>query len=176
VLLGGEAGEVAFKELAPSFEVLHLAAHAIFPTAEGESGSPLRVAGLVLATSASRGEEDGILTAEEIALLDLRAVRWAVLSACATGQGPLEPGEGVLGLRRAYQIAGAGTLVVSLWPVEDDATRHWMRALYDARRAGGSTVDAARTASLDVLGEQRRIGGTTHPYFWGGFVTIGDWR
>ena len=134
------------------------------------------MAGLVLATPASGGKEDGILTAEEIALLDLRAVRWAVLSACATGQGPLEPGEGVLGLRRAFQIAGAGTLIVSLWPVEDEATRHWMRALYDARRGGGSTIDAARTASLGVLEEQRRIGGTTHPYFWGGFVTIGDWR
>jgi CHAT domain-containing protein len=111
-----------------------------------------------------------------VALLDLRAVRWAVLSACGTGQGVVEPGEGVLGLRRAFQIAGARTLIVSLWPVEDDATRHWMRALYDARRAGATTVSAVHDAMRGALEEQRRTGGTTHPYFWGGFVSIGDWR
>ena len=79
-------------------------------------------------------------------------------------------------LRRAFQLAGARTLIVSLWPIEDEATRHWMRALYTARRAGASTVDAVQAAVRDGLQEQRSTGGTTHPYFWGGFVSIGDWR
>ena len=174
VLLGHAARESAFKKMAPGFGVVHLATHAFLRTANLREESPLRVTGLALAEES--GDDDGILTAEEVALLDLRAVRWAVLSACGTGQGVVEPGEGVLGLRRAFQIAGARTLIVSLWPVEDDATRHWMRALYDARRAGATTVSAVHDAMRRALEEQRRTGGTTHPYFWGGFVSIGDWR
>jgi CHAT domain-containing protein len=183
VLLGDDASETLFKSLAPSFRVLHVATHAFFLSGARPGENPLRVAGLALAGAnrdALRDDasdaEDGILTAAEIASLDLRGVEWAVLSACATGRGVVEPGEGILGLRRAFQIAGAHTLVVSLWPVEDDATRYWMRALYASRRAGATTVDAVRAASRGVLDEQRRTGGTTHPYFWGGFVSIGDWR
>jgi CHAT domain-containing protein len=183
LLTGNDADEAAFKRLAPSFRVLHVATHAFFQRGDRPGESPLRVAGLAMAGAnrkSNRGgaseAEDGILTAEEIALLDLRGVEWAVLSACATGQGVVEPGEGILGLRRALQIAGAHALVVSLWPVEDDATRYWMRALYASRLAGAPTIDAVRVASRDVLKEQRRNGGTTHPYFWGGFVSIGDWR
>jgi CHAT domain-containing protein len=183
VLTGEDADEAVFKRLAPSFRVLHVATHAFFQSGARPGESPLRDAGLAM-TGANRtprpddssDAEDGILTVEEIALLDLRGVEWAVLSACATGQGVLEPGEGILGLRRAFQIAGAHTLVVSLWPVEDDATRYWMRALYTSHGAGASTVDAVLAASRTVLEEQRRAGGTTHPYFWGGFVSIGDWR
>jgi CHAT domain-containing protein len=177
ILLGREAQESTFKELAPSFATLHVAAHAFFRTADGPGESPLRVAGLVLSGGSDPADpDDGILTAEEVALLDLRAVRWAVLSGCATGRGSREPGEGVLGLRRAFQLAGARTLIVSLWPIEDDATRYWMHALYTARRSGASTVDAVRAAVRDTLQEQRSTGGTTHPYFWGGFISIGDWR
>lgn len=177
LLLGKDAQESTFKELAPSFGVLHVAAHAFFRLADGPGDSPLRVAGLALSGGSDPADpDDGILMAEEVALLDLRGVRWAVLSGCATGQGALEPGEGVLGLRRAFQLAGARTLIVSLWPIEDEATRHWMRALYTARRSGASTGDAVRAAVHDALQDQRRAGGTTHPYFWGGFVSIGDWR
>lgn len=183
VLVGDDADEMRFKSLAPSFRVLHVATHAFFESGIRRGENPLRVAGLAMAGANSEparddaaDAEDGILTAEEIALLDLRGVEWAVLSACATGQGVLEPGEGFFGLRRAFQIAGVHTLVVSLWPVEDDATRYWMRTLYASRRAGATTVEAVRAASRGVLDEQRRKGGTTHPYFWGGFVSIGDWR
>ena len=173
VLLGRDAGESAFKALAPASGVVHVATHAFFRTTGAAEESPLRVSGLVLADGSG---EDGVLTAEEVALLDLRAVRWAVLSACGTGRGVLEPGEGVLGLRRAFQIAGARTLIVSLWPVEDDATRHWMQALYASRRAGASTEAAVQAAMREALQEQRRTGGTSHPYFWGGFISLGDWR
>ena len=113
------------------------------PAAPKNTGyvSPLLLSGLALAganqrASASATEEDGILTAEEIAGLDLTGVEWAVLSACDTGVGEIQAGEGVFGLRRAMQLAGVHTLVMSLWPVDDEATRAWMTALYRARLDG----------------------------------------
>jgi len=124
---------------------------ALFP------GNPLLLSGLALAranyrSTAGRRGEDGILTAEEVAGLDLDGVEWAVLSACDTGLGKIEAGEGVMGLRRAFQIAGVRTIVMSLWAVEDQAGRAWMRALYEARlTAGKSTADAVRGASPTVL-------------------------
>jgi len=182
VLTGAEATEAALKRLAPGARVLHIATHAFFQGGTAARENPLLVTGLAMAaaneasTRSAADGEDGMLTAAEVALLDLRSVDWAVLSACATGSGAVEPGEGVLGLRRAFRIAGARTLIVSLWPVEDDATHDWMRALYASRRGGASTVDAVRTATLVALDEQRRSIGTSHPYFWGGFISIGDWR
>ena len=74
-----------------------------------------------------------MLTAEEVAALDLSGVEWAVLSGCDTGVGEVRAGEGVFGLRRAFQVAGVQTVIMSLWPVEDQATRQWMTTLYDSR-------------------------------------------
>ena len=93
-----------------------------------------------------------------------------------TGVGKVLAGEGVVGLRRAFEVAGAGTLIMSLWAVDDGATRVWMRSLYENRLAGLSTAEAVRAADLAIIEAQRRRGGTTHPYFWGGFVAAGDWR
>jgi CHAT domain-containing protein/tetratricopeptide (TPR) repeat protein len=145
------------------------------------TGSPLRLAGLALSGAnhrhlASNGAQDGVLTAEEVAGLDLGTVEWAVLSACATGVGDVFPGEGLLGLRRVFQIAGARTLITSLWPVDDDA-RRWMTALYRARLVEKkSTQDSVRTATLTVLRDLRSEGKATHPFFWGPWIATGDWR
>jgi len=195
-LTGPRATEGAFKRSAPGRRVLHLATHAYFlqnrcpsslsgdlppegGTTVGEN--PLLLSGLALAganrrTEASAGEEDGILTAEEIGALDLSGVEWAVLSGCETGLGQVLAGEGVVGLRRAFRVAGVGTLIMSLWPVDDGAARIWMHYLYDGRLHGLSTVDAVRQASLRMIASQRSSGGSTHPYFWGAFVATGDWR
>ncbi len=122
-------------------------------------------------------DEDGVLTAEEIAALDLGGVEWAVLSACDTGVGEMKAGEGVLGLRRAFGEAGAGTLIMSLWSVDDEATREWMQALYEARLVEKmSTAEAVREASLTVLRRRRAAGESTHPFYWAAFVAAGDWR
>lgn len=122
-------------------------------------------------------EEDGILTAEEVASLDLSSVEWAVLSACDTGLGEIREGEGVFGLRRAFQVAGARTLIASLWGMDDAAIREWMRKLYEARLGRGMpTVEAAREASVEVLRERRGRGESTHPFYWGAFLATGDWR
>jgi CHAT domain-containing protein len=100
-----------------------------------------------------------------------------VLSACETGVGKVEAGEGVFGLRRAFQMAGAGTLIMSLWSVEDESARQWMRALYESRLVKKlSTAESVRAASLEVLRSRREKGQGTHPFFWAGFVAAGDWR
>jgi len=144
--------------------------------------NPLLLSGLVFAganhrAQAAADEDDGVLTAEEIAALDLGGTQWAVLSACDTGAGDVRAGEGVFGLRRAFRVAGVGTLILSLWSVDDDTTRDWMSALYEARlgrRLG--TIDAVREAGLSVLRARRAAGASTHPFFWGAFVAAGDWR
>ena len=100
-----------------------------------------------------------------------------MLSACDTGLGQLRAGEGVFGLRRAFQVAGARTVVMSLWSVDDQATRLWMRALYEGRlKRNLSTADAVREASLSVLRDRRARQQSTHPFYWAGFVAAGDWR
>jgi CHAT domain-containing protein len=144
--------------------------------------NPLLFSGLALAGANRRKaagplEEDGILTAEEIASLNLRGVEWAVLSACDTGLGTVAAGEGVLGLRRAFQVAGARTVIMSLWSVEDRAARQWMDALYRARLVRHlDTATAMREASVTFIRERRAKGQSTHPFFWASLVAAGDWR
>ncbi|HET9951816.1 MAG TPA: CHAT domain-containing tetratricopeptide repeat protein [Candidatus Eisenbacteria bacterium] len=147
-----------------------------------EQQSPLLLSGLALADANRRSEatpheEDGILTAEEVASLDLRGVEWAVLSACDTGITGTSRGEGILGLRRAFRTAGVATLVTSLWPVQDEAAREWMRAFYQDRFSKGvDTAHAVRDAMLEVLRSRRAQGRSTSPFFWAGFVATGDWE
>ncbi|HEY6572207.1 MAG TPA: CHAT domain-containing tetratricopeptide repeat protein, partial [Candidatus Eisenbacteria bacterium] len=144
--------------------------------------SLLLLSGLALARANRRSEvtpheEDGVLTAEEVASLDLRGVEWAVLSACDTGLAGTSRGEEILGLRRAFQTAGVATLVISLWPVQDQAAREWMRALYQARfHAGVGTAQAVRDAMLEVLRSRRAQGRSTNPSFWAAFLAAGDWN
>jgi len=147
-----------------------------------EQESPLILSGLAVAAANNRdqagpAEEDGILTAAEIGVLDLRGTEWAVLSACDTGVGTIQAGEGMLGLRRAFQVAGAQAVITSLWPVEDEATREWMEQLYEARLAEGcSTAAAMRQAGRRVLALRRERCQSTHPFYWAGFVAAGEWR
>ncbi|HET9252971.1 MAG TPA: CHAT domain-containing protein [Candidatus Eisenbacteria bacterium] len=151
------------------------------PSRRPPRDNPLRLSGIAMAGANRRGQtaegtDDGILTAEEIASVDLSRVSWVVLSACDTGLGEIQSGEGVLGLRRAFQIAGAGTLVMSLWAVEDKSALEWMADLYAYRvRHGLGTSDAIREASRNRLQARRKEGRGTHPYFWAGFVAAGAW-
>jgi len=204
VLSGSSASETAVKNALAGRRVLHFATHGFFitddcPPAGSRSGgiarsstavrfaeegreNPLLLSGLALAganrrSTAKLDEDDGILTAEEVAGLNLNGVEWAVLSACDTGLGEIRAGEGVFGLRRAFQVAGARTVIMSLWSVDDQATRAWMRALYDARfRRGLSTADAVHMASVTVLRERRAKKQSTLPVYWAAFVAAGDWK
>lgn len=201
VVVGRDASEAGFKRDAPGHRVLHIATHGFFlngacapaPGTRGVGGlstsagpspveNPLLLSGLALAganrrASAGPNDDDGILTAEEVASLNLDGVEWAVLSACDTGVGEIKAGEGVFGLRRAFQVAGARTVVMSLWSVDDQATRAWMRALYEGRfQRKLSTADAVHAASLSLLRDRRAKGQSTHPFYWAAFVAAGDWR
>ena len=100
-----------------------------------------------------------------------------MLSACETGVGTITAGEGVLGLRRAFQVAGARTVIMSLWSVEDQATRRWMEALYRARFGDHlDTPEAVRAATVNLIRQRRGSGLSTNPFYWAGFVAAGDWH
>src|ERR1700756_4974572 len=109
--------------------------------------------------------------------MSLGGTQWAVLSACDSGMGELRDGEGVLGLQRAFRIAGARTVIMSLWPVDDESTSRFMRKLYRSRfRQRLSTAEAMHQATLQTLRQRRRDKRSTHPFYWAGFVASGDWR
>lgn len=135
---------------------------------------PLLLSGIALAGANHRGDgkEDGVVTALEASGLDLWGTRLVVLSACETGLGGLEGGEGVYGLRRALVIAGAESLVMSLWKVDDEATRDLMIAYYRKLARGGGRTGALREAQLELLATAPR----SHPYFWASFIPSGDFR
>jgi CHAT domain-containing protein/Tfp pilus assembly protein PilF len=154
---------------------------------------PGLLSGIVLA-GANRvpepGQDDGILTALEVAELDLGEVELAVLSACETGLGQAAGGEGLLGLQRAFQIAGARSVVASLWSVDDEATRKLMVRFYENLwEKQLPKLEALREAQLWLLKEGVERGMVrveeeahskrpprTPPYYWAAFVLSGDWR
>ena len=97
-----------------------------------------------------------------------------VLSACNTGVGDVERGQGVFGLRRAFQMAGARSLLMSLWKVPDSETVDLMRRFYINLYSGKSKVDSLNMSIKDTMREIKKIRGTDHPFYWGGFILIGN--
>ncbi len=203
ILRGRAATTTTVKRDAIGRRVIHLATHGFFlqsscaPSVAGTRGiggiasgaaspqqaeNPLLLAGLAFAganvlNARVSGNDDGILTAEEIAGLNLQGTEWVVLSACDTGVGQIKAGEGVFGLRRAFHVAGVRTIIMSLWSVEDRSTQVWMRYLYDARfNRRLSTAASVQDASLRALRERRARRVDTHPFFWAGFVAAGSWQ
>src|SRR5439155_7004589 len=115
--------------------------------------------------------DSGILTALEAANLDLWGTKLVTLSACDTGVGEIRNGEGVYGLRRAFFLAGAETVVMSLWPVSDYVTREMMTAYYTGLKQGLGRGAALRQAQLAMLKRK----GREHPFYWASFIQAGDW-
>jgi len=121
--------------------------------------------------------DDGYLTAEEVGWLDLSGTDLVVLSACDTGLGRPESGEGLIGLRRAFLMAGARTVVSSLWALPDQATAAFMERFYRNLWARGlGAHEALRAAQLETLALEREQRGDADPRSWGAFVLDGDWR
>jgi CHAT domain-containing protein len=142
------------------------------PSASPHEENPLVRSGLALAgANQPGGEEDGILTALEAAGLDLWGTRLVVLSACETGVGDVQNGEGVYGLRRAMTIAGAESQVMSLWKVGDRATRDLMAAYYARLILGQGRAEGLRKVQLQLLDSPR----WGHPFYWASFIHSGEW-
>lgn len=112
-------------------------------------------------------ENNGLMTALEVSSLNLWGTELVVLSACNTGRGAVQLGQGVYGLRRAFFNAGAETLVSSLWPVSDEATQELMDGYYRNLLSGQGRVEAMRQAAMAVRAKQ------PHPYFWAPFIVLG---
>jgi CHAT domain-containing protein len=192
VFRGQDATEAAVKALHGP-KILHLATHGFFlpddpspapaakdnraaapvmtPTAEIRE-NPLLRSGVAFAgaNKLSSGDEDGILTALEASGLDLEGTKLVVLSACETGVGKVTNGDGVYGLRRALVIAGAESLVMSLWQVDDEATKDLMVGYYSRLAAGASRSSALREIQLELQGRDKY----KHPYYWASFLPAGD--
>jgi CHAT domain-containing protein len=179
-----EANEGAFKNLnGKSPEVLHIATHGFFfPDPEKEdkpdnrfaqSENPLLRSGLALANAnsnwtneiTSSDKEDGILTAYEIADMDLSNTKLVVLSACETGLGDVKSGEGVYGLQRAFKMAGVNYLIMSLWQVPDLETKEFMQTFYSKSIGGMPIRRAFRETQLDMNKKYQ-------PYQWAAFVLV----
>ncbi len=182
LLQNDEATEENIKAL-QNPTILHFATHGFFinqipdskvtTTREAEDRSllenPFLRNGLLLAgcQNPQTGEEDGILSAEEAMNLNLDKTELVVLSACETGLGDIQNGEGVYGLQRAFRQAGAKTLIMSLWKVSDEATQLLMVTFYENLLSGKSKREAFKTAQLKLKKS------CNEPFYWGAFVMVG---
>lgn len=184
-----EATETQIKQVSrPKY--LHIATHGFFipDVKEGETRkvfgvnpekakeNPMLRSGLMLANAENAieglniteidGADNGILSAYEVSNLDLEGSVVA-LSACETGLGDVKKGEGVYGLQRAFQVAGANAILMSLWKVSDEATTQLMSYFYSNLSMGVNRIDAFRQAQLSLKYEY------PEPYYWAAFVMVG---
>jgi CHAT domain-containing protein len=159
LLLQAQATESAVKELALTHNIIHLATHGIAYTED-----PLNS----FVAFAPTATENGLLTAREVAQNRELPVDLVVLSACQTGLGRVS-GDGMLGLSRAFLIAGARTIIVSQWSVSDGATKELMVAFYQYYLASGNKAIALQLAMQKV----RSIAEYAHPRYWAAFVMVG---
>ena len=176
LITGENATRGRFLDEAAQSRVLHIATHAFLLDKSCGNGNPLLHSGLVFA-GGKHGEPSTILTAQQIASLDLSGADWAVLSACNTGNGELRDGEGVLSLQRAFRVAGVRSVVMTLWPVDDETAREFMHDLYTERLGHHSpTANALWDSARKMLLSRRAAGKSTHPWYWAGFVGSGGWE
>ncbi len=168
--------------------ILHLATHGYFfpEQAEGvddlsgfqSAKEPLIRSGLILGGAnqywrdgvLEEGRDDGIFTAYEIAQMDLSNTELVVLSACETGLGDIQDGEGVYGLQRAFKLAGARYVLMSLWSVPDRQTQEFMNTFYAHWLEEDMSIPAAYQATLQNLRASYRL--PFNPTLWAGFILV----
>lgn len=163
-LLKNAANEAFFKQNAANYSIIHLAMHGVLHPRSAMLSS--------LAFTENRDSvEDNFLQAYEIAQMNLNA-QLVVLSACETGYGDFEQGEGIISLARSFMYAGVPSLVVSLWQVNDEVTAIIMKDFYKNMAEGMPKDQALREAKLTYLADAR--GWAAHPAFWSAFIQLGD--
>lgn len=166
IFLRSEASEDRVKSLAlDSYRIIHFATHGVLDEERPDRSC------LVLSLDNKNSIEDGFLQVNEVFNLKLHA-ELVTLSACHTGQGKLVNGEGVVGLTRAFQYAGARSLVVSLWSINDQSTAKFMEKFYQYRQRGETKTAALRRAKLDFI--NGKIISWQHPFYWAPFVLQGE--
>lgn len=170
---GLQASEQALKKL-NSPRVLHIASHGFFLTDKSIIGdsNPLLKSGILLSNNDEPGTkhldtDDGVLTAYEAMNLNLENTELVVLSACETGLGEVENGEGIFGLQRAFLVAGTEALILSLFKVDDDATSKLMALFYGYYLESGDIFNAFKKAQLKLRESY------DSPLTWGSFIVVG---
>src|SRR5205085_9859204 len=108
-----------------------------------------------------------------ISQMQLQGTELVVLSACGSGLGVTSAGEGVYGLKRAFQNAGARAVISTLFEVPDAESRDLMKSFYEGLKSGKSEMDALRQAQLEVIRKRRGLQGAAHPFFWAGYTLTG---
>ncbi len=161
-----EATEKNFRENAENFDILHLAMHAFINDSLPAFSS---LAFDQLKTDDTNS--DGLLSTADIYNLKLNA-RLTVLSACNTGSGHLQKGEGILSLARGFLYAGCPSIIMSLWEVEDESGTQIMSSFYRNLKKGKTKDEALRAAKLEYL--ESAGSRKAHPHYWLSFVSIGD--
>lgn len=161
-IIGAAATKDKFLEEAPKASILHLATHSEFD----------KINPMLSKMYFYDGEDSGELTASEVYNLDLNA-NLVVLSACNTGLGKIESGDGVMSISRAFTYAGVSSTIMSLWKVSDKETSTLMLLFYENLENGQSKNEALRNAKLTYL-QNTHEPELKHPYYWAGFVISGD--
>jgi len=179
IFMQNSATEANLKTIS-SPSILHIATHGFFSSdvvslntnAKKEflfhSGIVLSGANASLSAASTDFENDGILTAYEVMSLDLTGTELVVLSACETGLGKVENGEGVFGLQRSFMLAGARNVLISLWKVDDEATRDLMIAFYEQLAKGKTLHDSLKEAQMAAITR------SSNPAVWGAFMLVGN--
>jgi CHAT domain-containing protein len=166
VFINEKATEANFKKHASDYNVLHLAMHTIM-----RDDNPLY--SMLAFTNVDTGDsiEDNKLYAYEIYNLKLNA-QMAVLSSCNSGFGKMQKGEGMMSLARGFIYAGCPSIIMTLWQVADKSSSELMTSFYKYLKRGKSKQEAMRLAKIDYLESADDL--TSNPYFWSGFVVLGD--
>ena len=151
--------------------------HAYYLPDQEKGENPLLRSGIVLAGAndpEANPKDDGYLTALEVTKVDWQDTELVVISACESGKGDIQSGEGVYGLKRAIAVAGARSSLLSLWEVNDIATAAFMESFYERLKKGEGRADALAATQKEF--RNHSTPGWRHPYVWAAFQLSGDWR